>query len=256
MIFQCRQDLKKQVLFLDNNPDVALLGSWVEEIDSAGNIVSFRSFLTDPPLLRWRLFLCNSFVHSSVMYRKSAVVELAGYSDEFPYAEDYDLWSRISFNWDLANFPEVLVRWRCWDENCSAVKGHTQFRQAGLIAKRNVKTVWPEVRDDQVEVLRTLYQRDRGAVRQGIENLMANLDIFLEKYCQRFNDKVDIRYLEIEITTHIFSAIQHSAVTAVDKVVLFYKLIRKMKPNIFRIIAVFLFKRTLTGRAMARFVGF
>lgn len=248
--------LEKQVLFLDNNPKVAMLGSWAEEIDSAGRVVSFISFPTDALILRWRLCFCNTFIHSSIMFRKAAIAGLGGYSEEFPYAEDYDLWAKTGCNQELANFPEALVRWRNWAENCSSARGREQERQAALISKRNIKRIWPEARAGQLRVLRALYQRNPAASKEEIEELITAVDTFQEKYSRKFDLGKEIKNLKVEIITHLFAAILYSDIKAIDKIRLLFKLTAKMKPNIFRIAGIFFFKRTVAGSGLARFIKF
>jgi hypothetical protein len=66
----------------------------------------------DPRSIRRRLLLLNAFAHSSVVFRREAVEALGGYREAFPFAQDYDLWSRLARTAPLAALPEPLVRYR------------------------------------------------------------------------------------------------------------------------------------------------
>ena len=50
--------------------------------------------------------------HPTVMMRTHAVRSLGGYREAFLAAEDYDLWLRAAERFELANLPEVLLRYR------------------------------------------------------------------------------------------------------------------------------------------------
>lgn len=46
------------------------------------------------------------------MLRRKEVLSLGGYRTEFKNAEDYDLWLRVSKNYEIANIPIPLIRYR------------------------------------------------------------------------------------------------------------------------------------------------
>ncbi len=109
-----RHRFEQQIVFLDANPDVGIVGTsaeiWV------GNSLSNR-FLrhpTDDALLKFGLLFDNHFVHSSVMIRRAAFDYLGGYSEDFlrQPPEDYELWSRIMKKYRVANLPDVLLKYR------------------------------------------------------------------------------------------------------------------------------------------------
>ena len=123
----CIQErLQRQKAFLDENLNFAMVGSWIEVIDEIGRKIKRINFPIVSYLLRWRLLYTNTFAHSAVMFRKDAALGVGGYSEKLRYAQDYDLWSRISIHWDVANIPAVLVQWRFWKESISAVQAKKQ----------------------------------------------------------------------------------------------------------------------------------
>jgi hypothetical protein len=106
--------LEKQVAFLEGHPSHAMVGTWAEIW--VGNADSGRrhEHPTENHILKWELLFNNPFVHSSIMLRKSAVQEVGGYctdpSRQPP--EDYELWSRLARQFELANLPECLQIYR------------------------------------------------------------------------------------------------------------------------------------------------
>ena len=46
------------------------------------------------------------------MFRKEYINKIGNYRNYFKYAQDYDLWLRISENYEMSNIPEYLYQWR------------------------------------------------------------------------------------------------------------------------------------------------
>ncbi len=108
------QRFAKQVAFLDQHPECGIVGTWAEIWRERAMTKRIHRHASDNSTLKFELLFNNPFVHSSVMIRKSALDHIGGYStdkDRQP-PEDYELWSRISRKFDVANIPEVLHRYR------------------------------------------------------------------------------------------------------------------------------------------------
>jgi glycosyltransferase involved in cell wall biosynthesis len=103
----------KQITFLDAHPSCALVGTWADiwlEREKTGRAHHHPSENAE---LQFELLFNNPFVHSSVMLRKSALDQVGGYaSDSFPQTSDFELWSRIARQNEVANIPEVLQIYR------------------------------------------------------------------------------------------------------------------------------------------------
>lgn len=101
--------LAAQLLFLENNPEVGLLGTWAELIDEAGNKAGLRSNPYPDNLLHPMLLFRNTFITSSLMIRRDALP-----ADLFRtmLAEDYDFASRLAESWDVAVLPRHLIQYR------------------------------------------------------------------------------------------------------------------------------------------------
>lgn len=115
--------LYKQVEFLNNNPDHVLVGTGVVIVDE-GNNELFRYLVpTTNESIQKRLLGKNCFVHSSVMFKKSAVMQFGGYSEdaEEKHFEDYDLWLKLGTIGKLANLPTYSVRYTMRNNSLSAV---------------------------------------------------------------------------------------------------------------------------------------
>ncbi len=106
--------LQRQVAVLDREPNVAVVGSWVDYIDERGRTTeSVRKPIDDLPDLLFLLFVKGlPLAHSAVMYRRDLVLELGSYDEAARLAEDTDLWRRIALSRHEARVvPEVLLRY-------------------------------------------------------------------------------------------------------------------------------------------------
>ncbi len=112
-----RDNLSKKVEILERYPNVALVHSAVESVDEHGNPVLRRTSTRKNGDVRVeRLFpnilYGNSIVHSSVLARRKAIDEVGGWDPELRYADDWDLWLRLSRRYEFAYIGEQLVRKR------------------------------------------------------------------------------------------------------------------------------------------------
>ncbi len=101
----------KQINFLDNNKEYALVGSSIEKYDDAGVFATYRY----PEKPKVKDFLWNNpFAHPTIMIRTDVLKELHGYRDEISTlrCEDYDLWMRLyEKGYKGYNFQEPLVQY-------------------------------------------------------------------------------------------------------------------------------------------------
>jgi len=107
------QRLQRQVAYLEHHKEVVLLGSYYGIINSDGKIhrAKKRVPLRDAEI-RWRMTLGNCFIHSTVMYRRSAAQRCGGYNREILRGEDMELSSKIITLGKAAAIPQVLAYWR------------------------------------------------------------------------------------------------------------------------------------------------
>ncbi len=107
----CQTRLERQVAFLHEHPNVALLGTSVHVIDEDGRFVRESNAIGSPEEIASRLAEHNCFAHSSVMLRADVLRQYRGYR-AFRIAHDYDLWTRIVRGHQAANIAEPLVLYR------------------------------------------------------------------------------------------------------------------------------------------------
>jgi glycosyltransferase involved in cell wall biosynthesis len=105
--------LEKQVRFLDEHKNVALISSSVIFIDSCGKEVRRWDLATDSDEIK-SIFLRdqNQILHPFSMYKKRCVEKVGMYREEFEVAQDVDLWMRMIERYDIANVQEALGVYR------------------------------------------------------------------------------------------------------------------------------------------------
>jgi hypothetical protein len=104
--------LETQIDFMEQNPEVGLLGGAFERINSAGQTID----IIRPPLedsqIRSIMERYNPMCHPAVLMRRDLVVATGGYRKPLLDADDYDLWLRLAERSKLANLDQVILRYR------------------------------------------------------------------------------------------------------------------------------------------------
>lgn len=104
--------LKIQIEFLNQNNNYDLVSSGLVSIDSKNKVKGFRcveKLFDDFTLLK----LNYPIVHPSIMARRSWF-ERNKYSEKYPRAEDFELWTRaiVSHDFKMAVLPDLLLYYR------------------------------------------------------------------------------------------------------------------------------------------------
>lgn len=115
--------LYKQVSFLEQNKDVGLIGTDLLVINENGKLLYNIKLPPDSPTIKQNMLKCNQFGHGAVMLRKECIDRIGFYREEVGPVEDYDLWLRISDEYDVANICEPLYQWRFHNKQVSTARG-------------------------------------------------------------------------------------------------------------------------------------
>jgi len=109
---------------LSEHPEIALVGSQAYCIDEQGT-VSDNLYLNRVPLdhddIVHSLLYHNIISHPSVLFRRSAVLELGNYQ-RMPNVKDYDLWLRMAARYKLANLDLPLIYYRIHTKSTTQTK--------------------------------------------------------------------------------------------------------------------------------------
>ena len=120
--------LARQAAFLAQHPQIALCGSnaWTHRQD--GGPLWATRLPEDSAAIREALWKGNPFVHGGTLFRAEAARGLGGYREEFPSAQDYDFFWRLSDACGAANLPEPLYHYRYSAGAVSARRSAEQAR--------------------------------------------------------------------------------------------------------------------------------
>lgn len=105
-----KKRLELQYRFLNTNPNVAIVGSYMHVVDGYGNIIAKRTYPTNSDEMKKVMFRYSPFAHPAVMYRKKVVVNFGCYDYKLA-CEDTDLWFKLGSKYEFANIPEFLLKY-------------------------------------------------------------------------------------------------------------------------------------------------
>ncbi len=99
----------KQLTFLEEHPEYALVGGQVRFVDREGREIFRERFPMHHDDIRRIMHARSCFIHPAVMMRAEVLREVGLYSDRFKAAEDYELFFRITRRFKVANLEEYVA---------------------------------------------------------------------------------------------------------------------------------------------------
>jgi glycosyltransferase involved in cell wall biosynthesis len=189
---------EKQLAYLNEHPEVAVLGSEARYVDEHGR--QLQSFLWSRPLsemsIRWTCMFESPFIHSSVMVRSNILKDkCGGYDSNYLKSQDHELWTRIVYDHVCRNLPEPLIEFRIHSHSLSSnftieniesfVATHNRAIQFGLgrPAPQGWADLWTRVNNP------CLYSRelDVGRIAKSIDEMYAE---FVRYNSARLDDEI------------------------------------------------------------------
>ena len=123
-----------QMKYIEKNTNVALVASWTQYIDEKNRVIGSHQ----PPFIKQNLIdsfgWTNSIDHSSVLYRKSIVVQCGGYPKDFVWAQDSALFLKIACQYKIAIIKKPLTQIRIQGQSLTRSKEY-----AKIIAEERVR---------------------------------------------------------------------------------------------------------------------
>ena len=183
----CRPDrLELQIRETAAHPQIDLLGSFFDIVDENGDLIETKEIFGDPIYRLWRLQFHNNYGHGTVILKKRSVMDAGMYDERLLYAQDYDLWSRISRKENTGIIPEVLYHYRLVQQSGQAsVRNYdAQLAAAVSISNRNLQACNPSLSEAECVELRALYWKFQieGVTVKGVKALPATLEGFFRRY--------------------------------------------------------------------------
>ena len=133
-----KEKLSQQTKFLEENSDYVLVGTnmVVTDYDTNKEIIKSEAPYDDASI-RKNILLSNPIAHSSVLYRRDAVMRVGGYDKKLPRAKDYDVLLKLGMLGKMAVLPEYSIRYR-----------ESSFKQRNILvmkakgSKFKIKVIW------------------------------------------------------------------------------------------------------------------
>lgn len=138
-----KNKLEKQLRFLRENKEYVLIGTGVVLVDDKSEEIARYLMPQKDAEIRSKILRMNCFIHSSVMYHKSAVQAAGGYTVE-KMSEDHDLWLRLGRQGKFANLPDYAVQYYLNMKGYNSQDKFLRLKQNLLFVKEH-KDFYPNV---------------------------------------------------------------------------------------------------------------
>jgi len=108
---------EKQIKYLENNPDIFIIGSSLNVIDENNQLTGFMDALESDKDIKSKMYKHISMFHPAIMFRND---KSAYYREKMLYCEDYDLYLRLmQSEKKFANIKEPLLEYRILQSSIS-----------------------------------------------------------------------------------------------------------------------------------------
>jgi len=220
--------LSYQYAYMTEHPEVGLLGTLNYGIDETGVELGFSVFPTEFADIRQSLlFEGNCLTHGTFMIRRQVLELVGGYSEEYPYSQDYELALRIAEKHEIQNLNRFLYYLRISKSSITAQKC---AEQTSCALKARAFAQSKSLSNREFENLKTSKQKILNS-HQMLSNLMlvygANyLAVESEKLARvRFVDA--LKYNPFNLKAFVFLALTFFPVRYIKKIRQAIKFLKK-----------------------------
>jgi hypothetical protein len=130
----------RQIAFLDEHPEIGVLGTGCHEIDPAGRVLRIVLPPADDLSIRRTLIRRNPFIHGTVMIRRQVLNIVGLYDERLPVAQDYDLWLRLSRVTQMANLAEPLLLRRLTPGRVSSARDTARLKTEIIVKLKALRS--------------------------------------------------------------------------------------------------------------------
>lgn len=113
--------LEAQLKALQETPEAAVAYSWSHCIDETGKFLREASHSTSSGDVYAKLLLCDFLDNgSNPLIRRQALIEVGGFDESLPPAEDWDMWLRLAARYHFVAVPHPHILYRQSPASASA----------------------------------------------------------------------------------------------------------------------------------------
>lgn len=130
--------LHNQVLFLQENPEYVVCGGQVVIIDENQKLAFVSPYYNlNDRVLKSKINYKCPFPHPATTIRTQNLREALGYSARYKFAEDYELWLRLSSLGKFANLQQPVLAYRTYASQTSArFRAETRLHMANALVEK------------------------------------------------------------------------------------------------------------------------
>lgn len=160
--------IEKQVNFMDKNPGIGISGTQVLILEGLKKKIKSNPFI-NPEDIKANLLYKSSLAHPTVIMRKSLLDKHnLRYSEDYPYAEDYELWFRATQKFKITNMNQALLAYRKHDHRSSSMYSKEQMNSSKKIVKQALQLLQIAPSPDELELHFSLSKPDRMNLKEFI----------------------------------------------------------------------------------------
>lgn len=140
----CAPDrFEKQLSFLENNPDISVVGSNIYLVDKSNTIIGERIYPERHIDIKNYFLVTMAVANPSIIVRRSDMSQVGFFDDKLFKAEDFDLWLRFLVkNKKMHNLQGKLVFYRT-HPNDNKKRGHIHYKNYFDALNKHGKLIWP-----------------------------------------------------------------------------------------------------------------
>jgi glycosyltransferase involved in cell wall biosynthesis len=181
---------ERQAQYLENRPDIGAVGTDHCVIDEdAAQVPGMSTSYAEETVaeMGWRLLCTDRLVDSTVMFRTDVARRIGGFDLQYRYAQDYDLWARLSFTTGVARLRQSLLQLRIHRSSASVKYSEAQALEVAGIVQRNLNHVLSEPIDlaTASTVHRALSEDPSQSDRADVWRCVRVLESTLDPYCRQ-----------------------------------------------------------------------
>ena len=123
--------------YMEHHPDIYLIGSWVNFVDTSGKLLFTLKVPTEDKEIQHKMFYNNMFIHPSVMFRVAVIDSIGLYPYNFPALEDHAFFFDITKKHKTANIPQALINYEMHPNSISNTKRKIQVKSRIKLIKKH-----------------------------------------------------------------------------------------------------------------------
>ncbi len=205
--------LEAQVRHLQSHPDLGVVGTFAETINAKGDRIGRvkpASRVVGHLQAQWQLLFKNAMVHPSVMMPKDVALSLGGYDCRWNTSQDYDLWSRISEVYKVANLPQVHLHYRVHGKSISSSRSKIQRENSRAISTRNISRLNLDLTPRQILSLQNVYGNSDGWTSENIIHAAGVLpDVYHAFRRAKTHSEEEVEAIRSIVATEVMRGIRH-----------------------------------------------